>query len=68
MQPTHNACFSLVMAYTHALLAFHWSQLTPMHCLLFIDHGLHPCIACFSLVMAYTHAMFVFHWPWFTST
>ena len=46
MQPTRNACFPLVMDYTHAIIGFslamvythamlilHWSQLTPMHSL-----------------------------------
>ena len=50
------------MAYTHALLVFHWSWFTPTHCLLFIGHGLYPCNACFSLAMIYTDAMFVLHW------
>ena len=41
-------CFSLVMAYTHALLAFHLSWLS----------------SCFSLAMIYTYAMFFFHLSW----
>ena len=64
------------------MLVFHWSQLTPMHCLFFIVHGLHSRYHCllffgyglhsrnasFSLAMVYTHAMFVFHWSQSTPT
>ena len=59
---THKACFSLVTAYTHALLVFHGSRLTATHGLFFIRHGLHPHNVCFSLVKAYIYAMLVFHW------
>ena len=31
----------------HAMLVFHWSRLTPRHCLFFPGHGLHPRNACF---------------------
>ena len=61
-----NACFSLTIAYTHAMLVLHWPLLTPMQCLFFIDHCLHPCNACSPLTIAYTHAMLVFHWPLLT--
>ena len=49
----HNICFSLVMAYTHAIRVFHWSRLTPMQYFFFIGHGFH-------------HIMLVFHLSWFT--
>ena len=55
-----HACFSLVTAYTRALLGFHWSWLTPMQCLFFTGHSLHPHNACSPLVTAYTHALLVF--------
>ena len=29
----HNTCFSCAMVYTHAMTVFHYSQVTPMHCL-----------------------------------
>ena len=32
----HIGCFSLAMVYTHTMLVFHWSQLTPMHCLILV--------------------------------
>ena len=48
------------MAYTHAVLTFHWPHLTSMQCLFFhrprftpsqyffsIGYSLHPCIPCF---------------------
>ena len=54
------------MAYTHAMLAFHWSQLTPTHCLIFFDHSLHPHNAYFSMTMVYTHAMLVLNWSQLT--
>ena len=31
--PSHDACFSLAMVYTHVMLVVHWSQLTPTHSL-----------------------------------
>ena len=51
-------CFSLVMAYTHAMLVLHWSQLTRTHCLFsgnhfvvfIIGHSLHARIACFPVI------------------
>ena len=60
LQPTHHACFPLVMAYTYALLVLHRSQLTPMHCLLSISNGFHPPNACSSLVTAHIHAFLVY--------
>ena len=59
--PIHNACFILVMVYTHAMLAFHWSWFTPTQCLLFIGNALHPRNACFSLNIIYTYAGLVIH-------
>ena len=32
---------------SHAVLVFHWLRITPMQCLFFIDHGLHPQDVCF---------------------
>ena len=58
-RPTHNACFSLAMVYTHVILAFHWPRLTSTLGLFFIGCGLHPRNACSLLVTAYTHASFV---------
>ena len=52
----------------HAMLVFHYSRLTPTHCLLFIGHGLHLRIAFFLLVTAYSHAMLVLHWSQLTPT
>ena len=58
-----DACFSLAMAHTHAMLAFNWPWPTPTRCLPFIGHGPHPRDACLSLAMAHTHAMLALHWP-----
>ena len=52
----------------HTMLIFHWPLLTPLNCLFFLGHSLHPCIACFSLVIAYTLALLVLHWSLLTST
>ena len=43
----------------HTMHVFHWSWLTPTHCLLFISHSFHPHNACFSLVTAYTHTFLI---------
>ena len=58
----HTTCFSLVMAYAHALLAFHLLQFKLTQFLFLIGHGLHPCNACFSLAMIYTHTILILHW------
>ena len=50
MRPTCNACFPMVVAYTHTLFFF---SLVMAH-----THTK----ACFLLIMAYTHTMFVLHW------
>ena len=63
-----NACFSLVTAYTHAILVFHWSRFTPTQYLFFIGNSLHPRNACFSLGMVYMHALFSFRWQRLTFT
>ena len=51
---TRNACFSLVTAYTHAILVFFFSghSLHPRNtCFFFFSgHGLHPRIACFPAI------------------
>ena len=59
-RPICNACFSFVMACTHALLAFHWSQLTLPHYLLFIAYCLHPHNACSLLVTTCVLTFLVF--------
>ena len=48
-RPLHprNACISLDIVYTHAMLLFHRSWFTSTQCLFSIGHSLHPSIAYF---------------------
>ena len=49
-RPTSNACFSLVTAFTNALLVFHWPWLTLTQCLFCIGHILSPRVVCFPVI------------------
>ena len=50
-----------------AMLIFHWSLLTLMHCFLCINHSLHPCNSYVSLALVYSQAVLILHWSQLTA-